>query len=99
MRFCRHPKRRYMSLTKERRLFALLVRRHRRGRVPMSGPTAPIRRVDNDPLYQAAVSAGCRPFWHDGIFGFAWHCGCHPEPVHAYDQQCSMITFKSLGQK
>jgi len=52
-----------------------------------------------DALYNKAVEAGCKPFWHDGIFGPAWHCGClnvDGYPPHACDQQCSMITFDSL---
>jgi hypothetical protein len=46
-------------------------------------------------LRQKAVEAGCKPFWWDGIFGWAWHCGCD-DLAHACDSQCSMITEKSL---
>jgi len=45
-------------------------------------------------VYSDAVSNGCTPFWHDGIFGWAWHCGC-PDLIHACDQQCSMIDSAS----
>lgn len=49
-----------------------------------------------DKLYKAAVKAGCTPFWYDGIFGWAWHCGCG---LHHSDSQCSMITFASLKRR
>jgi hypothetical protein len=48
-----------------------------------------------DEIYKLAVEVGCRPFWYDGMFGPAWHCGC-VDNRHACDQQCSMITFRSL---
>ena len=48
-----------------------------------------------DELFKKAVAAGCKPFWFNGIFGPAWHCGCEDE-AHFCDQQRSMITEKSL---
>lgn len=46
-------------------------------------------------IFEAAYAAGCKPQWHDGIFGWAWHCSCE-DNRHGCDQQCSMITFRSL---
>jgi len=46
-------------------------------------------------IHAIAIAVGCKPFWHDGIFGPAWHCGCDDDR-HACDQQCSMITEESL---
>lgn len=51
----------------------------------------------HDKLYRAAIKAGCKPFWHDGICGPAWHCGCD-DLAHACDQQCSMITRGSINR-
>jgi hypothetical protein len=42
---------------------------------------------------KAAIKAGCEPFWHDGILGFAWHCGCEEPNTHYIDQQCSVVRF------
>lgn len=39
-----------------------------------------------------ALASDCVPFWHDGILGPAWHCGCEGTP-HAYDSQCSVVKF------
>lgn len=41
-----------------------------------------------------AETNGCKPFWHDGIFGWAYHCGCQ-DGTHYCDQQCSMISVES----
>jgi hypothetical protein len=65
-------------------------------RTPMSTTvTMPATRKGHDNLYRAAIKAGCKPFWHDGICGPAWHCGC-VDLAHICDQQCSMITMDSL---
>lgn len=52
-------------------------------------------RGDKERVRALAVAAGCRPTWHDGILGWAWHCGC-ADLAHAADQQCSAITEASL---
>ena len=46
-------------------------------------------------VYKKAVKAGCKPFWYDGIVGWAWHCGCDQdkEKTHYVDQQCSVVKF------
>lgn len=49
-------------------------------------------------VYKQAIKNGCTPFWHDGIFGWSWHCGC-ANLTHACDQQCSMIDLKSSTKK
>lgn len=49
----------------------------------------------NDRIFEAAVAAGCKPIWGDGIFGWAWHCGCRGN-LHGCDQQCSDLTLKSI---
>lgn len=49
----------------------------------------------DDELFTMALEAGCNPFWADGIFGPAWHCGCEKR-LHGFDSQCSMITVDSL---
>jgi hypothetical protein len=41
-----------------------------------------------------AVENGCQPFWYDGMFGWAWHCGCD-DNLHCCDQQCSVIDARS----
>lgn len=51
--------------------------------------------MSKDELFDKAVAAGCQPFWWDGIFGPAWHCGCKDQK-HFMDSQCSMITEASL---
>ena len=48
-----------------------------------------------DNIFIKAVEVGCNPKWYNGIFGWAWHCGCS-DFRHACDQQCSMITIESL---
>lgn len=45
-----------------------------------------------------ARGLGCRPEWSDGIFGWAFHCGCKGN-VHGCDQQCSDITEESLARE
>lgn len=50
--------------------------------------------MDHDRIFMLAVAKGCQPFWWDGIFGPAWHCGCDDD-AHGCDSQCSMITEKS----
>lgn len=52
----------------------------------------------NDMIYRTAIANGCSPKWHDGIFGWAWHCMCE-DLAHACDQQCSMIDSKSAYGK
>ena len=49
----------------------------------------------DESVYLTAKSIGCQPVWHDGIYGWAWHCGCEGNP-HGIDQQCSVITLASL---
>lgn len=51
----------------------------------------------DDEVFMAACAAGCEPYWYDGIFGPAWHCGC-VDLKHALDQQCSMVTLESIRQ-
>lgn len=52
--------------------------------------------LPSDQVFLKAVELGCSPAWMRGIFGQAWHCMCeHNE--HGMDQQCSMITFRSVG--
>jgi hypothetical protein len=48
-----------------------------------------------DEIFLSAVQAGCQPFWHDGILGPAWHCGCAGNK-HGFDRQCSMIPKSSI---
>jgi hypothetical protein len=50
--------------------------------------------LDHDKIFELAVANGCKPFWWDGIFGHAWHCGCDDD-IHFCDSQCSMVTEKS----
>lgn len=45
---------------------------------------------------KAAIKAGCEPFWHDGILGFAWHCGCEEPNTHYIDQQCSVVRLSLI---
>jgi len=45
-----------------------------------------------------AESNGCQPFWHDGIFGWKYHCGCEDE-LHFCDQQSSAISRASANRK
>lgn len=45
-----------------------------------------------------ARGIGCRPIWYDGIYGWAFHCGCS-DLKHACDQQCSMITEESISRE
>jgi uncharacterized protein (DUF433 family) len=45
-----------------------------------------------------AIQNGCEPYWHNGIFGWAYHCGCD-DGLHNCDQQCSMIDETSAGRK
>lgn len=52
--------------------------------------------MTDEQIHAAALKAGCRPLWWDGIFGPAWHCGC-ADLKHAGDSQCSMITEASLN--
>ncbi len=56
---------------------------------------------DYNEIYRRAIEVGCTPLWWDGMCGWAWHCNC-PEvdgyPPHACDQQCSMLTMKSLAK-
>lgn len=61
----------------------------------MSTATETVKKMDHhDRAFQQAVAAGCQPFWHDGILGWAWHCGCPDEgPTHFIDQQCSVVKF------
>jgi hypothetical protein len=54
--------------------------------------------LNYDKIFLLAVQVGCHPFWYDGIFGPAWHCGCD-DTRHGCDQQCSMITKNSLMRK
>lgn len=55
--------------------------------------------MNHDKIFLLAIEHGCKPFWHDGIIGPSWHCGCD-DNRHACDQQCSMITEKSaLGRR
>jgi len=49
----------------------------------------------DDAIHAAALKAGCHPVWADGIFGWAWHCGCEGN-LHGMDQQCSMLRFREL---
>jgi hypothetical protein len=50
---------------------------------------------DKKRIYDLAIAAGCKPTWHDGMLGWAWHCGCK-DGAHYCDQQCSMVTEVSL---
>ena len=52
----------------------------------------------SESIYKTAKKNGCKPFWHDGIFGWAWHCSC-TDLSHACDSQCSMIDSKSAKRK
>lgn len=45
-----------------------------------------------------ARGLGCRPVWHDGILGWAFHCTCPGNP-HGVDQQCSVITEESIARR
>mgnify|MGYP001610333141 CR=1 FL=1 len=49
-------------------------------------------------LYKIAKANGCRPTWYDGIFGWAWHCGC-ADGTHASDQQCSALNTRSARRR
>lgn len=51
--------------------------------------------VEDHKIIARAQEVGCIPKWYDGIFGWSWHCGCI-DHRHACDQQCSMLTLKSL---
>ena len=48
----------------------------------------------HDAIFQLAVANDCQPFWHNGIYGWAWHCGCI-DNTHCCDQQCSTISLRS----
>lgn len=48
---------------------------------------------NHDKALAKARTAGCKPFWYDGIIGPAWHCGCPEENNHYADQQCSVVKF------
>ena len=61
----------------------------------MSENTLTTRSEANDRLYHAAIKAGCKPLWCDGIAGWSRHCGC-ANLRHACDYQCSAITRQSL---
>lgn len=54
--------------------------------------------LTDDELFDLSRKAGCKAHWHDGIVGWAWHCGC-TDVRHAHDQQCSVITAKSLRRE
>ncbi len=49
----------------------------------------------HDEIFMRAVESGCKPFWHDGMFGWAWHCSCI-DNRHGYDQQCSAISWSRV---
>ena len=49
-------------------------------------------------IRKTAIAHGCKPFWHDGLLGWAWHCGCADE-THFMDQQCSAISTTSARRK
>ena len=50
--------------------------------------------VSHQDAYNAAIAAGCKPVWYDGILGPAWHCDCDEDgPTHYIDQQCSVVRF------
>lgn len=51
----------------------------------------------NDLIFEVATAAGCRPEWHNGMFGPGWHCGC-PGNGHGCDTECSAILL-SRGSK
>lgn len=53
---------------------------------------------ENKKIYKKAMSVGCNPLWYDGMFGWAWHCGCE-DHKHSCDQQCSMLTMNSLERE
>jgi hypothetical protein len=53
---------------------------------------------ERDKLFILATSNGCRPFFHDGLIGPAWHCGC-ADQLHAYDGQCSAISQASARRQ
>ena len=53
---------------------------------------------ENKEIYRKAISVGCNPLWYDGIFGWAWHCGCK-DLRHTCDSQCSMLTMNSLERE
>lgn len=56
---------------------------------------------DYNQIYMRALEVGCTPLWWDGIHGWSWHCNCaevNGYPPHASDQQCSMLTIKSLAK-
>lgn len=50
---------------------------------------------EDQEIYKRAVAAGCSPLWHDGIYGWAWHCTC-PGNHHGCDSQCSAISLADL---
>jgi hypothetical protein len=46
--------------------------------------------------YRKAIDNKCSPRWHDGILGWAWHCGCPGNSDdHFRDQQCSVVKWYS----
>lgn len=49
-------------------------------------------------IKKTAEANGCKPFWHDGILGWRYHCDCE-DGTHCCDQQCSTITKKSAGRR
>ena len=49
-------------------------------------------------IYLKSLKVGCNAKWYDGIFGWAWHCGCD-DGKHMSDQQCSILTMESLERE
>ena len=49
-------------------------------------------------IFLEATLNGCSPVWHDGIFGWAWHCDCEDE-AHFMDSQCSAISVASARRQ
>jgi hypothetical protein len=41
----------------------------------------------------SARASGCKPFWAEGIVGWAYHCSCD-DGRHGRDQQCSALPRK-----
>lgn len=68
------------------------------GAVYESVANAPVRpELEDVRLALRAIGLGCRPKWHDGIVGWAFHCMCE-DGDHAHDQQCSAISPQSLDR-
>ncbi len=53
---------------------------------------------DGVELAWRALATGCAPEWSDGMFGFAWRCGC-ADNAHGCDQQCSDLTEESVARE